>query len=99
MEKSHPSHATVFQRPPLNIMNPTVPPSSPQEHIQSRPSYATVLQRPPTQIIGSSESPPSPPTTSTNSGFQEQMDQQGQLMNISIPKKMLPLIQFFNNLI
>lgn len=97
--QSRPSHATVFQRPLPNIMNPTVPPSSPQEHIQSLPSYATVLQRPPTQIIGSSESSPSPPTTSTNSGFQEQMDQQGQLMNISIPKKMLPLIQFFNNLI
>ena len=77
-----------------------------QEHAQSRPGYATVLQRPPSQIRQPTAHPPPPPpppstttTTTTTSEIHEHMEQQGNIMNISIPKKMFPLIQLFNSLI
>ena len=88
-QEPRPSPVTVFQRPSSKIMDSTMPPS-PQEYMQSRSSYATVLQRPPPQMMD-----PPPQRTSTTSETQEQTNQGGQLMNISIPMKMLPLIQFF----
>ena len=67
---------------------------------QNSTTYTAVVQRPPplittptTHAPNTTETETRPPTT-----MQKRTDQEG-TMNTSIPTKMLPLIQFFNNLI
>ena len=67
---------------------------------QNSTTCAAVAQRPPplittptTHAPNTTETETRPPTT-----MQKRTDQEG-TMNISLPAKMLPLIQFFNNLI
>ena len=81
---------------PQRVTGPQMVPRT-QEHTQTPvPTYAAVVQR----------SPPTPATVPTvqapppaMSDIQQQMDLQGHTMNISIPKKILPLIQLLNSLI
>ena len=67
---------------------------------QNSTTYTAVAQRPPplittltTHAPNTTETETCPPTT-----MQKRTDQEG-TMNISIPAKMLPLVQFFNNVI
>lgn len=80
-----PTYAAVVQGPPPLAAE--------------RPSSLTAVQRPPPlaaiqQTPAFAMEPPQPLP-----GIQQQMDQQGKTLNMSIPTKLLPLIQLLTNLV
>ena len=93
-DKSRSSYAAALQRSPPLMLYPTAYPAA---HTAAHP--AALPKAHPAQISAAHPTAhPPPPTTTTAPAIQQHMEQQGH-MNISIPNKMFPLIQFFNSLI
>ena len=107
-DKSRSSYAAALQRSPLLMLHPTAYPAAhtaahPTAHPTAHPAALPTAH--PAQFSAAYPTahpppPPPPPTTGTTTAptIQQHMEQQGH-MNISIPNKMFPLIQFFNSLI
>ena len=71
-----------------------------QEHPKTQVhTYATAVQRPPPSVTVPTVHPAMQPLQPQTNDIQQNMEQQGHTTNISIHKKLLPLIQLLNSIV